>query len=625
MLSLLIFAIILFVALAIDSSRFSSSKREARMSARTIALGALEAYMSAPNNLSEAEKLNIALERARILSGNNKIIGLPGESALQIDLATNSLPSGRTTPVLIPGKYFFTLNPDKTNPCEGGKSPPCYRPLKSGEKPNSMRIEGQLYKDVGSIFSTTTISTKLKPYSNITATLLPRRGCFLVDISASMAYDTHPRESNPRKRFAYYLDGPGGQIGDEKHKSSFSNLPSLRNSNPWTPTTHYQSDYKTYQMLSDEDYGANEEKYHPDPRVEKSPYKSPPREPGRPYYYTVDSYYESNYSGPQPLATVFKGLDGAIKKFKERKVGGDKACIIFYDDKLLWHRIFNLTDDFDYLEKFTDLSDRTSTDKGFQFAMKHGAFPRVGSQTNTGLALEEASIQFDANRGLAIPTSDFIVLIGDGLSNCRNCQAQDNKNGNYCGSVGPGCSNRFDYYYYSALESEKFAAEVLAKQKIPIHVVQVGQATGPHTKDIYKENSTTECMSEFEKRRDGKFIFKRTVEHLLPGQVEPQCPKSFPESGSSETSCDVNTNWSQLFKNANSSAPFYYSGRSLYQMATSTGGGWYPLRPQGSDCSICRPGSKRLTDPLCRPTATQLGDAITEIMNQSPFTIMEDN
>lgn len=622
MLVLLAFSIFLFVSLALDSARFSSSKKEAKMYSRVVALGALEAYMSTPGNLSEEHKLIAARDRARALASSTDVIGTPGGTPFEIKLKSEVYGDRSGIPVLIPGKYFFTLTADEENPCDAGMTPPCFRPIRAGEKPNSMRLEGPLFSEVNTTFGITSSSAKIKPFSDVTVTLLPRRGCFLVDISPSMAYDTHPRESDPRNRFAYFLDGSDGQIGDEKHKYSFSRLPAYRGGHLWTPTTHYQSDYKEYRILNDENFNSTDAEHHPNPNSNPIVYGSPPRAPGKPFYYTVDKYIDGSYQGPEPLRTVFNGLDGAIKKFKERKVGGDKACIIFYDDKLLWHRVFNLTDDFDYLEKVTDWSKRDNTNEGFDFAIQHGVIPRVGASTNVLLALNEASSQFNADKSLGAPTSDFIVLIGDGLSNCRTCNYQ-NRFGNYCGTSGPSCSNRFDYYYYSGKEAFEFARTSLARQKIPVHVVQTGQAVAPHTYDIFKSGSTSTCLTEFEKRRSTPP--QSSIRATSPGQTSPNCPTSFGSDGSQETSCDTDTKWSELFKTASPGNPFYYSAKSLYDLSVVTGGGWYPLRPAGNDCSTCRPGARRVTDPLCRTPATQLGDTISDIMSQSPFTVVEDD
>ena len=172
----------------------------------------------------------------------------------------------------------------------------------------------------------------------------------------------------------------------------------------------------------------------------------------------------------------------------------------------------------------------------------------------------------------------------------------------------------------------------MKSQKIPIHIVQTGAAVGPHSIDW--GNSTGGCLSEFEKRTLLPTPSRPTpslqtpfwsVQPLRTGQEYPDCPLSFSSEGSSEASCDTpSTKWSNLFKAASPSQPFLFASDSLYRIALTTGGNWYPLRPSGSNCNPCLPGTLRTTDPLCRSSSTQLADAITDIMSHSPFTIVED-
>src|SRR5205823_2911983 len=90
------------------------------------------------------------------------------------------------------------------------------------------------------------------------------------------------------------------------------------------------------------------------------------------------------YTGPEPMMTVFSGLNVVVDKFKERAVVGDELCMIFYDQKVDWPRFFLLSDDFDYFKEVVDFESVGGTKfnpaYGFANAIRHRIFPSFDSQ-----------------------------------------------------------------------------------------------------------------------------------------------------------------------------------------------------------------------------------------------------
>ncbi len=614
-LAILLVGLVSFVILAIDTWRFSSAVQEARSNASYVALSALEAYFGAPQGTSDADRLQAAVERAREISRINFLAAAPESLARTINDTADD------APLLIPGRYYFARIGDE-NPCDP-KEPPCFKPLAAGEKPNSFQLKGSLYQPIEVSLGKSIMAGTVNPRTEVTAALIPRHGCFLVDISPSMTYESHPFDPDrgPYNRFAFQLTD-GGQPPAPNHLAWFQSLPGARGGAGYSSGQHYRDDYAlTVPVINDTNFRAEDREHHPDPASDPARYGSPTAPGGVPWTFRIDNFRAGGYRGAEPLTSIFDGLRAAIREFRARQVAGDEACVIFYDDKLYWHRVFKLTQDFDYLEKFLDMNVQNDPARGFQLAMRYGLFPFATSATNTPLALSEAQKQLDEARRAGVPTSDFVVLISDGLTNCRSC-TRTAALGNYCGDENRfgGCSNRADYFYYSAKEAEAVVLDTYVSRNIPIHSVVVGRHVGAHAVD--RAGSDGRCLSEYERRQLTPFL--PSIEPY--NRLYPECARTFGAEGSQANSCGAD--FDNAFFSMSPTRQFYQGNQAMFELSVFTGGGWYPMRPVATGCvpstsAPCFPGVRNEFDPLCRSMSTQIQSYVTEILRDSPFIIAE--
>lgn len=103
---------------------------------------------------------------------------------------------------------------------------------------------------------------------------------------------------------------------------------------------HYQDDYRYKLTLANSDYIAggftqgphtyNYSAFHPDPTAYTIK-DSRRRREGERGWYLVDSYGPANNKGPEPLTSILTGLNQAGQTFSNRRVPGDQACLVFFD------------------------------------------------------------------------------------------------------------------------------------------------------------------------------------------------------------------------------------------------------------------------------------------------------
>ncbi len=415
--AIILVVVVSFAALAVDLTAAASKAQRSRQYVKLAALAALEEYNDTEG--THAQKMSAALERANEISEVNVVLNFAGEAT------PNEVSEGSGSAVLEAGQWYYAALP-LSDPCSG--TYPCFvEGADSSSPPNAFRIAGNLHESYNPIFAQAAWGNSSSININVaaTASVVPRHACFLVDLSPSMTRETHELGGQGTE-FAFLLEADNPGLSSTRHDVDWDNLGAfpVRGGASTVINEHYQDDYELRTTLSDlnfqdsEDNFANAEIYsehHYDPATD-------------PFYavnnglsYRIDTFRDLIYSGPEPLRTVFEGLKRAVEIFKARSVAGDKVCLIFYDQTLSWTRIVKLTDDYDYLEKFLDWDELSDPTKGFERAVQHGLFPARRSNTNMTLAVAEAMKQFAAEKNVAVPSSDFMVLIGDGKTNCRDC------------------------------------------------------------------------------------------------------------------------------------------------------------------------------------------------------------
>lgn len=416
--AILLVAVFSLAALAIDLTAAASKAQRSRQYVKLAALAALEEYNDAEG--THSQKMVAAVARANEIADVNVVLGFSGNAD------PNTIDQNEEGAFLEAGKWFYAAL-ESSDPCSGDY--PCFvEGADDSSPPNAFRISGNLHDSYNPIFARAawgkdaSIGIKV----SATASVVPRHACFLVDLSPSMVRETH-QLNGQGSEFAFMLQSDNPGLSASRHDSDWAELGAtapVRGSAMTVENEHYQDDYELRSTLSDANFFVGEDNYgnqidfsehHYDPGAE------PLYAVNNGFNYRVDVFRDGIYNGPEPLRTVFEGLKRAIEIFKARSVAGDKVCLIFYDQQLSWTRIVKLTDDFDYLEQFVDWDQLGDPTLGFERAMQHALFPDRSGKTDMALAVSEAMKQFAAEKDAAVPTSDFMVLIGDGLTNCRNC------------------------------------------------------------------------------------------------------------------------------------------------------------------------------------------------------------
>ena len=412
---------------------------------------------------------------------------------------------------------------------------------------------------------------------------------------------------------------------------------------------HFHDDYIKLKSIGDSDYASLSDEFkdhHPNPNIDPNYEVIPGSGPGEDdgLWYTVDAYRDYNnpdlapddhvYFGAQPLRDVFEGLKGTLERFRERRVAGDKACLIFFNGNFGYPKIINLTDVNDpYLDKFIEFgvesglsSDPSGVDvvselaasSGFEHLVRHGIVPGGidASLTNTILALREAMNQLDSGNPGGF-SADFVVSIGDGQTNCT-CNIDPNTGA--C-TAPYTCQNRFSQFWKANDPSSRTSSELLnfvrhayAGRSIPIHWIQVGRNTAPHTRDHTlapgPDGTQGPCITDAEARAEG-------VEMVT------------------QLDADLRSQHEAEFLNQSPSSPFYAANYVPYQIATLTGGIWGPLREMHADCggvegagpALCIKNQATFVpltgDPQCRSRIAQLNQYTDDILGENPFAIVQ--
>ena len=650
LIALLITSFFILAAFAVDTSVMAISRQQADNFARLTALNALQGYAAVQSkgaadgypNVSSKIEHALMIANSANASGNagaNKNLALGGSSYAQTLYRDNDLSAPAEAPRLVAGKYYAekpVVNPQSDtclNPCIGTQAVPCFVPLdqvaQSCESqpignvhPNAFRVQGRLFTDMRTVFARVMQIGSYDLSVDEIASYVPRKGVFLVDISPSSAHETHVNNATKRDFYAYYLgaDNATPTVPTLNYDQSWAAMAPDRStaSSPPSPgspeysTTHYRSDYMLVNnMLTDANYeNGTYPLYHPSPT---STYTGAPGEnlnagtvTGN---YRVDFFRDASYTGPDPMVTIFNGLNTAVQEFKERAVAGDQISLVFFDQKLTWPRIINLTSDFDYVQKFTDISDTTSEDRGLKLLLKHGIFPSYHAYSDIQLALIEAMRQFNLSSASSSASVNFIVYMGDGLSNCviGNCSAVDatGTTVTQCGCTPNTCNNTYGQYKQAVYEMRKFALGTLAPLKIPIHVVLSGTHVGPHT--LALSDGSGRCISDTEAR---------------------QIPSDFTRGETYPDAC-TDATAANAFAHATSSNPFYEPNKDLYRIARITGGIWGPLKQYDPSCSSV-PTTCSSTSPSTAPrvlTTCSQGNSviksyIDDIMGTNPYMVV---
>jgi len=510
--------------------------------------------------------------------------------------------------------------------------------------PNAVHIIGQPYRNAILRYAMSAFNYRQMgaPVNSI-ATAVPRKLCFLVDMSGSMVGDTHKDSVGSAKPYFSISEGASSKVtGFPVGNYTLISYTPDSNDDDLHPlaTTHTLTQF-----------GADSKAYN------------------------NENYYIQNTAipVPEPLTSAMLGIDTALQFLQQRAVTGDEACLIFYDQYLYQARVFNLTSDFARLRKYTNWNDPDAKTK----SLKNLIFPFDVAFTNLPIALIEALRQFTEKRAAGEQSSNAVVIIGDGITNCySDCYTQDNlldddtvPLGNPAsGGCAISCSNDIYAFFKSSDMMQNIVLSNFVTGNIPIHVMLVGSRVQPHSTNI--TNPDNDCYSEAQKRKltqdlcsnqagpaaiacyvSSSYNDVLNMASVTGSSDSPFCsnnPNCFPKATGKTPYCE-DTDCYKNFQNAmNSDTPpdlgygFLYPNQTMFAIAQFTGGAWLPIRP-GSDentaDSICTqdPGCSQLTqtsypgidgtirfyDPDCASKAVQFRRAMLQVLKDSPYYLVE--
>ncbi|MCB0344227.1 MAG: VWA domain-containing protein [Bdellovibrionales bacterium] len=643
--------LLVFAGLAIDTTINATSQSQMRYRAEFAALGALRKYHEEPGDY--AAKLEAARLRAEEMAGLNLSIAMafeenPGQGQ-EIGTSASSSPSAETG-VIIPGIWHRQPPSDCAGqpspcPCDGGVwKGACFQeidlddPLQQSLTVTAFRADvyTRSSSPIRRIFGGLAGAATLQLSASATASVVPYHGMLLLDISRNSQFETHvPFEQNgglakmiyqpSSSESAWKLDGtsclanngnPCGTVGVctfdgggeppgmQNAIYNFNTLgPALRiipdtRSSILAPqryiTKHAKDDYQCFETTYTEDGG-----------------------PSRTERYLVDTFrgatVDGHYDGPEPLTTLFHGINSIYRHLNSYPSRGDKIGLLAFDRSAkIDIRTFQLEAPgnvgFQSAMLITDIlnEDATSRKKRFE---EHMFFPRVEGYTNYPQALKVALDMLLAEPD-AESAENFVVLMSDGLTNCT-------ENGI--------CAYDEPTYLASVSEAMNIILNDYVSNQVKFHMVVSGKITQPHTMLASSHKDPTQCMTEEEAR-----LFNPPLDF-------------------------VDTTTTDTFAEATRGSGFYYHPLTFYQAVRATDGLWLPLRPccqSGGVCADVRsdlqtvcastaPGvngnlpaaathpsytdanGRLACDPEGRSRRTQFDDYVNEIFERNPYVLVE--
>lgn len=441
--------------------------------------------------------------------------------------------------------------------------------------------------------------------------------------------------TQPASFFAFHLQD--GTIVPEISATVWGELETSRGGAGYTPYVHYQEDYQEVSVysLGTAGYGAfaavagGDEVYHPMPGEHEGLIFETNPEDDVNLSYKINDYRDldsSYYRGPEPFLSIMRGVHEGFKVIENRKVAGDKVCVIMFDSIMSWGRVLNLTDKFDYvdeyLSEFTDydqldtlpngLDDSGSPDRSDPTQnpkwVSLNLFPTAATHTDIHSAMIEAIWQLTETEK-SYPTNDSMVLFSDGLQTCIKGDEFEE---------GEVCASNYIYYNTGVEQILDFAYTSLYQSKTVLHMFIAGQQVVPHTLrwlDAEHRDETGEfrCLTDEKAREKG-----------IPFTWGSECIDEL----------DCMTKWTERF-----STPFYQANEDWYEIVRMTGGLWGPLRPMHPDCVgdgsdtpipddctfVSYPDTwRRVHDWECRTMMKQVSDYLTQVISDSSgYTIIE--
>lgn len=200
-------AVIAIIALGLDASRMAEVAAKGNNSARLASLAATESFF-AQSPAPIEERLCAAYKAAQLSVEANSYSGQSGNTEkprIKPHAVIPGCPQATASDVsgpgatLQPGLWHASMPPapvlGSANPCQDNY--PCFQPFDPLQVPavlpTTFRIDGEIYKNLSYFLASSIFDTQqgATVSAGATATVMPRRIVFAVDISPSMVRETH--------------------------------------------------------------------------------------------------------------------------------------------------------------------------------------------------------------------------------------------------------------------------------------------------------------------------------------------------------------------------------------------------------------------------------------------------
>lgn len=529
--ALMIVALLSMIALAIDLGLWSAALNRAQTTTDRAALSAIEIWMREQGVASDLTELqnNVGARLEGILNVNRSI-GSASTTGQWYEWTPQPEEFG-----IIPGRYVTTQR-EFAAAQNGGLNcgvatfnEPVFCGIPSqpsGQAPtalgvNAIRIVGQTYEPILSVFSRI-LGYRLFPLNvESTAINIPPELYFVVDISGSTVGENHLRQDDTntpideRSEFVFMLHEDETTIRppatQNLHNRIWGRMEVDRGGSTVTLSSkHFQSDYDQVLTVLD--------------NIGQSIDITPPLHRVTGGNDPIDAAYSNiqyrgglrtrtigpnsaNYRGPEPLTTILGALETLINRIGELNMAGNRVGVLFFDGPRIvpapwapsvfipdatlnfqqrgpfgWSRIFRSMT-FDELNSvFLEQSPNTNPFIGGivngmlpnihrDDLVRYGIFPSLNNFTDVNHGLMQAVFELLRTREAGIRTAQRIILITDGIANC----GRDDLLTYFFGmntQWGPSnewqiltdnlqCQNSLPYYLWSMQDSVEIA-QVLA-------------------------------------------------------------------------------------------------------------------------------------------------------------------
>lgn len=660
-------AILIFAGLALDTTVLSVTKTEHRQLAENAALAALSTYLNSnPTSTLDARLAQVKNTTSEIIRGNVKFakpfMATPSNID-NIDTRRGAVLDGADG-TLIPGNWFSSIpNVDCTtlpagNTCPCGPANPwrgaCFQAvdLNSASPPpqiNAMKADLRLagasaiktlFTRIFSGVSDSSIS------SSAIATTYPRHGVFAVDLSRSSHEETHqPYEStaglggmNLSAEYAFSIFGtaanvPGcavlwdilatpigspcdirGGVVPQLNRNLWYGANFIGPNRPVGPAPpplrqHFKVDYQPYDLT------------YTDPGI---------RIPPLTRTYLVDMWINpaattSSYEGPEPLNSMIAGVNQGFARVAANTVPGDQIGFIGFDysarvtqrnaplsapQSVTYTQWQNLTD-----PRILPASSATRAPDCVETPGQTVRWCRVNNhhlitRTESGLHLPEAlrqARQLLMDAGNPFGAEEFVVVMSDGITNCRRI-------GTNPGDPQRVCGNDEASVTASLTQVEDILTNTYAPNSIKAHFIHIGDAAAPHT---------LLAPSPFRKNPNGTAAGCMTEDESQKYSSDAATPMdNFSRTGGDFGQALLNSgatfdNVTKTYTRASTS--YYYEPNRLRSSVALTGGKWFPIRP------ACRPGENitnflegRCSTATFTPSGTRTPNVIANLANPGP-------